>query len=220
MTTPEIDDLAGGEPLDLLQWLEANQRWLMIAAAVIVVGGGGWWVYAQSRMTKEINASKALFLAKQSLAAQNPALAQSDLQKLVARYGGTGSGAEAALLLAQLDYDQSKFQEGVAVLESASKSAPQPLESEIRALLGDGYLSMRNPKAAAQEYEKAADLTDRDMERANHRAQAARAYVIAGDTAKSQQIWGDLATDPKSSSVAAEAKIRLGELNVKPARKG
>lgn len=219
MTTPEIDEIAADEPLDLMQWLAHNRQWLTIAVSVIVVGVGGWWVYNQSRITKETNASKALTLAKQSIGAQNPALAISDLQKLVARYGGTGAGSEGALLLAQLDYDASKFQEGIAVLENAAKSAPQPMESEIRGLLGDGYLSLNNPAAAAKEFEKAADLTDREIDRASQRARAARAFAASGDSAKSRQLWSDLSTSTKNPSVAAEAKVRLGELNAKPANK-
>jgi predicted negative regulator of RcsB-dependent stress response len=219
MTTPEIDDLPG-EPLDFAQWIDSNKRWLTIAAAVVVVGGGGWWVYNQSRLTKEVNASKALFLAKQSLNAQNPALAQSDLQKLVSRYAGTGSGAEGAMLLAQLDFDQAKYQEGVTALESALKSAPQPIESSLRGLLGDGYASMNNLKAAAEQYEKAAELTDREIDRANQKARAARAYGAAGDSAKSRKLWTELSENTKNPSIAAEAKVRLGELTAKAAKKG
>ncbi len=220
MTTPEIKDLQDDEPVDLMQWLAHNRQWLTIAASVVVVGGGGWWIYNQSRITKEVNASKALSLAKQSIGAQNPALAKSDLEKLVARYGGTGAGSEGAMLLAQLSYDQNKYQEGITVLENATKSAPQPMESEIRALMGDGYLSLKNPTAAAKEYEKAADLTDHDLERANERARAARAYTTAGDSAKSRQIWTDLASNTKNPAVAAEAKVRVGELTAKPAKRG
>ena len=220
MTTPEINDPLGDEPMDLMQWLSHNRQWLTIAASVVVVGGGGWWVYNQSRITKEVNASKALILAKQSIGAQNPALAKSDLEKLVARYAGTGAGSEGAMLLAQLNYDQNRYQEGITVLENATKAAPQPMESEIRALLGDGYLSLKNPTAAAKEYEKAADLTDRDLERANQKARAARAYTTAGDSAKSRQMWTELASNTKNPSVAAEAKVRLGELTAKPAKKG
>lgn len=218
MPTPEIKELATDEPVDLMQWLFHNRQWLTIAASVIVVGGGGWWVYNQSRITKEINASKALSLAKQSIGAQNSALAQSDLQKLVARYGGTGSGSEGAMLLAQLNYDQNKYQEGITVLENATKSAPQPMESEIRGLMGDGYLALKNPAAAAKEYEKAADLTDRDLERSNQRARAARAYATAGDSAKSRQIWNDLVSSTKNPAVAAEARVRIGELTARPAK--
>ena len=220
MTTPEVNDPLADEPLDLIQWLSHNRQWLSIAASVVVIGGGGWWVYNQSRITKEVNASKALSLAKQSIGAQNPALAKSDLEKLVARYGGTGAGSEGAMLLAQLNYDENKYQEGITVLDNATKAAPQPMESEIRALLGDGYLSLKNAAAAAKEYEKAADLTDHDLERANQKARAARAYATAGDSAKSRQMWADLAANTKNPSVAAEAKVRLGELTAKPAKKG
>ena len=220
MPTPEIDDLTANEPLEFMEWLDSNRRWLTFAAAAVVVGGGGWWVYNQSRVTKEVNASKALLLAKQSIDAQNPALAKSDLEKLVARYGGTAAGSEGAMLLAQLDYDQSKFQEGITVLENASKSAPQPLESEIRGLLGDGYLSMKNPASAAKEYEKAAGLTDHEIERANQKARAARAYTTAGDTAKSRKLWDELSDNQKNPALAAEAKVRLGELTARTAKKG
>jgi predicted negative regulator of RcsB-dependent stress response len=220
MTTPEVNDLLADEPVDLMQWLSHNRQWLSIAASVVVVGGGGWWVYNQSRITKEVNASKALSLAKQSIGAQNPALAKSDLEKLVARYGGTGAGSEGAMLLAQLDFDQNKYQEGITVLDNATKAASQPMESELRALLGDGYLSMKNPAAAAKQYEKAADLTERDLERSNQKARAARAYAAAGDSAKSRQIWSELASNTKNPSVAAEAKVRLGELTAKPAKSG
>ena len=219
MTIPDLDDLALDEPADLKQWLDSNRRWLTIATAVVVVSVGGWWVYTESRMTKEVNASKALFLAKQSIGAQNTALAKSDLEKLVVRYDGTGSGSEGAMLLAQLNFGQAKFQEGITVLENALKSAPQPLESEIRSLLGDGYLSMKNPTAAAKEYEKAADLTDHDIDRGNQRARAARAYATAGDTAKSRELWTTLAENLKNPSIAAEAKVRLGELTTKVAKK-
>ena len=91
----------------------------MSNGVLVVVGGGGWWVYNQSRITKEVNAAKALSLAKQSIGAQNSALAQSDLQKLVARYGGTGAGSEGAMLLAQLDYDQNKYQANLGNDESS-----------------------------------------------------------------------------------------------------
>ena len=220
MTTPEIEDLTGDDPQDLMQWLDVNRRWLLIGAAIIVVGGGSWWVYTQSQMNKEVNASKALLLAQQSMAAGNPALAKSDLEKMVSRYSGTSPGAEAAMLLAQLDFDQGKFQEGITVLEKASGSAPQPMQVAIHGLIGDGYQSMKNPMTAAKEYEKAADLTDHEIECASQRARAARAYTVAGDSAKARQLWTDLRENTKNPSVASEARVRLGELNGKVEKKG
>jgi len=219
MTTPDIEELTADDPQDIMQWLTANSRWLTIATAIVVVGGAAYWIYGQSQRTKEINASKALLLAQQSMNSGNPALAKSDLEKMAARYSGTSAGSEGAMLLAQLDFDQAKFQEGIATLERAAKSAPQPLEAEIRSLMGDGYLSMRNPVAAAKEYERAAELTGHEMDRASQQARAARAYTVAADTAKARQLWEALSRNTKNLSVAAEAKVRLGELDAKPATK-
>jgi predicted negative regulator of RcsB-dependent stress response len=219
MTTPDIEELTADDPQDIMQWLTANSRWLTIASVVVVVAAASFWIYTQSQRTKEVNASKALLLAQQSMNAGNPGLAKSDLEKMTSRYLGTAAGSEAAMLLAQLNYDQAKFQEGVAVLERAAKAAPQPIEAEIRGLMGDGYLSMRNPVAAAKEYEHAADLTDHEMDRASQRARAARAYTVAADTAKARQLWESLSQNTKNLSVAAEARVRLGELSAKPATK-
>ena len=218
MTNPELTNLESDERLDLMEWFQATTRWISIGAAVVVVAGAGWWIYSQSKLRKEQNASQALFMAKQSMQAGNLVLAQSDLSKLVSRYKGTSSGSEGAMILAQIDYDQAKYQEGITVLESAAESAPGPMEVQMRSLIGDGYLSMKNAGSAAKEFEKAAELAGRDIERANQRARAARAYMAAGDTAKARQIWADLAADESIPSVAAEAKVRLGEMTARPAK--
>lgn len=218
MTNPELTNLEADEPIDLMEWVQANTRWIAIGAAVVLVAGGGWWFVAQSQVKKERNAAQALFNAKQSMQAGNLVLAQSDLSKLVARYKGTSSGTEGAMILALINFDQSKFQEGITVLESALDKAPEAMHSQIRNLVGDGYLGLKNAPLAAKEFEKAAELAPRDMERGAMRARAARAYMTAGDTAKARQIWAVLAVDQKNPSVAAEAKVRLGELTAMPAK--
>jgi hypothetical protein len=73
---------------------------------------------------------------------------------------------------------------------------------------------------AAKEYEAAAAATGMDNERAFERAKAARAYAAAGgDTATARRIWTELRDDPKTTSMATEARVRLGELEAKVASK-
>jgi predicted negative regulator of RcsB-dependent stress response len=218
MTNPQLNDL--DDEADLLEWIRANSRLIGIGAAIVVVVGGGWWVYTQSKIKKEQNAAQALFMAKQSMQAGNLVLAQSDLNKVVSRYGGTSAGAEGAMILAGIEYDQAKYQEGITVLENAAKGAPAPMEVQLRSLIGDGYMSMKNAPSAAKEFDRAADMANRVLEKATQRAKAARAYTVAGDTARARQIWSELATDEKNPVVAAEAKVRLGELTAKPAKVG
>jgi len=215
MTNPQLSDL--DDELDVMDWIRANTRWIGIGAVVVLVAGLGYWVYTQSKIRKEQNAAQALFMAKQSMAAGNLVLAQSDLTKLVNRYGGTAAGSEGAMILAGIEYDQAKYQEGITVLENAAKGAPGPMMVQLRTLIGDGYLSMKNAPSAAKEFERAADASTHELEKANQKAKAARAYMVGGDTAKARQIWSDLAADPKTPSVAAEAKVRLGELTAKAA---
>ena len=216
MTNPQLTDL--DDELDLMDWIRANSRWVGIGAAIVVVAAGGYWAYAKSKVLKEQNAAQALFMAKQSMGAGNLVLAQSDLTKLVNRYGGTAAGSEGAMILAAIQYDQAKYQEGITVLENAAKGAPAAMEVQLRSLIGDGYLSMKNAPTAAKEFERAAALSTHQLEKANQRAKAARAYMVAGDTAKARDIWAELATDEKTPTVAAEAKVRLGELVAKAAR--
>src|SRR5437773_829343 len=83
-------------------WFAANSRIAYIGAGVVAAAAIGAWFYLRSGEIKRQNAERSLNQAKQSLAAGNIALAQSDLQKVVGRYQGTVSGAQAAMLLAQI----------------------------------------------------------------------------------------------------------------------
>jgi tetratricopeptide (TPR) repeat protein len=217
MTNPQLTDI--DDEMDLMDWIRANSRWVTVGALIVVATAGGWLVYTKSKVRKETNAAQALFNAKQSMMAGNLVLAQSDLDRVASRYKGTAAGAEGAMLLAQMHFDQAKYQEGITVLEKAADGAPEPLEVQIRSLIGDGYLSMKNTTSAAREYQRAAELAG-GLEKASQRAKAARALMVGGDTATARQIWTELASDSKNPSVAAEAKVRLGELTAKVAKAG
>ncbi|MEW5917299.1 MAG: hypothetical protein AB1762_12880, partial [Gemmatimonadota bacterium] len=75
--------------------------------------------------------------------------------------------------------------------------------------------SGKNAEAGA-EFERAAAAARGDAERDSYRADAARAYTAAADTAKALAIWQALAAD-EQSPLSAEAKLRAGELSAKPA---
>jgi predicted negative regulator of RcsB-dependent stress response len=218
MTNTPLTDIE--DEMDLIDWFRANSRWVAIGAVVVLGTGAVWWGYTASKVKKERNAATELFKAKQSMYAGNLVLAQSDLDRVVSRFGGTGAGAEGAMLLAQMHFDQAKYQEGIATLEKAADGAPDAVQVQLRSLIGDGYLSMKNAASAAKEYERAAELSAYGLEKATQRAKAARAYMAVGDTAKARDLWAQLAADTKNPSVAAEAKVRLGELTARIAKTG
>lgn len=204
------------EGWSFFDWLQANNRVLTIGGAVVVVALLGAWFYQRSGELKRVNAERTLNAAKQSLAAGNGPLAQADLQKVATRYKGTAAGVQAAMILAQMQYDQGKFAEGIQVLEPFRDDAGTA-HGQVLALIGDGELASGKSAEAAQTYQRAADATEHVGERAVYRSKAARALMAAGKTAEALAVWERLVNDPDASLVHSEARIRIGELASKPA---
>jgi predicted negative regulator of RcsB-dependent stress response len=201
-------------------WIQANTRAITIAGALLAVGAAGYWFYVRSNDIKRLNAERGLNQAKQALSAGNAALAQTDLERVATRYKGTAPGAQAALVLAQVKYDQGKIDEGLKILEPyQTEGAAGPNLAPVWSLSGDGHLASGKAPEAASAYQKAADATKLPGERAMYLAKAARALMASGKSAEAKAIWERLATDPDAIMLKNEAEIRLGELTVQPAGK-
>jgi predicted negative regulator of RcsB-dependent stress response len=217
MTTPNVPPQKryGADDESLTEWLTLHKRgvtWAVIALAIVV---GGYWFYARSQSIKGQRAEAAYFQARQSGAAGDLPKAVSDLQKVVNRYQGTRAGAQAALSLAQALYDQKKYKEGVEALKKSEAKAPDEFKAAIHALQAAGYEELKDFVSGAQAYIAAAEATRFPSDKAEYRAAAARDYMAAGKTADARAIWTELAKD-ESSPAAAEARVRLGEVEAKP----
>ena len=224
-TTSKIDSQTSPDAADraqtFLDWTRINSRAITIGALTVAVAAGVYFFIARSRAIESENAAKALMNAKQSMSSGNLPLAQSDLQKVFSRYGSTSAGVEAAMLLAQIDFDAGKAQDGLNILQKARESrAASTTQSTLLSLEGDGYAQLHKLGDAAKKYEDGAAATNFETERAYLLAKAARTYGDAGDTTKARQIWERLVTDPKAKAVAGEARVRLGELSAQVAKKG
>ncbi|HVZ76701.1 MAG TPA: tetratricopeptide repeat protein, partial [Gemmatimonadaceae bacterium] len=106
----------------VIEWFQSHGRAVGIGAAVVVVAAAGYWFYNRSVELKNEHADRMLGTALQSVQAGNAALAQSDLQKVVDGYRDTYSGVQAALTLAELDYDTGKPADGIKVLEGMTSA--------------------------------------------------------------------------------------------------
>jgi tetratricopeptide (TPR) repeat protein len=214
-TRPALDDGADS----FLIWVQTHTRHIAIAAVIVVAFGLGGWLWRQSRVARERNASIDLLTAAQSLQTGNIALAQSDLEKLVARYEGTNAAAQAALELATIYYSQGQYDRGIAVLEQLAKSSDDGL---VKAMAENGIAAGHEGAGrfadAAGHYRRAADLTRLPDERDLYLANAARAYQGAGNRAEAIALWRRLVET--EGSQAAEARVRLGELSAEPAKQG
>ena len=212
---PQIDDRAD----TFFLWVQSHTRQVAIAGVVVAALGLGVWLWMQSRAARERNASIDLLGAAQTIQSGNIALAQSDLEKLVARYEGTNAAAQAAFELANIYYGQGQFDRGIAVLEQLARSSDDAL---VKAMaengVAAGYEGAGKFADAAGHYRTAADLTRLEDERDIYLASAARAYQAAGNAAEAVAIWRRLAES--DGPQAAEARVRLGELTAEPAKRG
>jgi predicted negative regulator of RcsB-dependent stress response len=217
MTTPNIPagKRYGADEESMTEWLMLHKRdvtWAVVGLAVIV---GGFWYYERSQSLKAQRAEAAYFQARQAVSGGNPAQGVSDLQKVVSRYEGTSAGTQAALTLAQAYYDQKKYKEGLDVLKKAESKASGDFKPSVYVLEAAGHEQLKDFVAAADDYKLAAQVTRFPFDKAEYRATAARDYMAAGRTAEAKAIWTELAKD-ESGPVAAEARVRLGELDAKP----
>jgi predicted negative regulator of RcsB-dependent stress response len=202
-----------------MAWMEFHARQIALALVVLVAVGIGAWLYMHMRQVRSETASAQLSTAEQALGAGNAALAQSDLEKLIKRYPNTRAGQEAVLLLAQVLYQKGSYTEGIAKLNELAGSDDRVLASGAESLLGAGYEELKKFAEAAEHYRSAASKTPYGTYRDDYLASAARAYTEAGKTDEARKIWEQLTADP-SSSVAAEARVRLGQLEATPVPKG
>jgi len=217
MTNPSIPTKRryGADEESLTEWVMLHKReatWAVVALALVVLG---YWYYERSEALKAQRGESAYFQARQSAAAGNLPLAVSDLQKVAARYEGTRAGAQASISLAQALYEQKKYKEGIAALKKAEAKAPSDFQPSIHVLQADGYEELKDFVAGAEQYKLAAKETSFPVDKAKYQAAAARDYMTAGKTEEAKAIWTELAKD-ETGPMAAEAKVRLGELLAKP----
>lgn len=197
----------------MLDWARANSSKISIGGIVVIAAAAVWLLWRASADKKEVRASQALAAAQSVVQSGNAALAQSDLQALLRRYGGTTASIQARMLLAQVHFGQGKFDEGLKELD-AIKSAG-PFAASVHGLRAAGLEQAGKPAEAAAEYERAAAAATTTLGRASYQADAARAYRAAGNLDAAKRLWDAMAADD-ANPLAGEARVRLGEINVKP----
>lgn len=201
------------------EWIALHKNALGIGAVALVVLIGGGWFYERSQGIKAERAEKAYYQGRQEAAAGNVALATSDLKKTADRYSGTRAGTQARIYLAQMDYDQKKFKEGIAELKTAEKGvgSSDDFAPSVHLLEANGYEELKDFVNAADQYRLAAEASRFPNDKSRYRAYQARALMTAGKRAEALAIWEDLAKD-ETGAFQLEAKLRIGELQAAAAK--
>jgi predicted negative regulator of RcsB-dependent stress response len=212
-TDPAVPVLEESTGETLMEWARANSSKISMAGLVVVAAAAIGLLWRASADKKQVRASQALAAAQSVVQSGNAALAQSDLQALLRRYGGTTAAIQARMLLAQVYFGQGKVAEGLKELDAVG--SPGPFAASLHSLRAAGLEQSGKPSEAAAEYELAASMAATDIGKASYQSDAARAYLAAGNADAAKKIWEAMAADD-TNPLAGEARVRLGEIKVKP----
>ena len=196
-----------------------RKREFAIGAVVVVVLVGGVLLWRLSSNQKNERALAALADATNTLYSGNRPLGETQLQAVADRYRDTAPGIEAAMVLAQTDFEEARWPDGLKVLDGIKGSgAIDNFKAAIDGLTAGGYADMKKYDDAVKSYQAAADESKYQSVKDLYLADAARVLQVAGKNDDAKKIWEEIASRPDSPSVA-EAKVRLGELSAAPAGK-
>ena len=198
-----------------MEWFALHTREAMWAAFALVVVAGGYWFYRTSQAAQARNASAALQDAEQAVNSGNLPLAQSDLEKLVRRYGDMQAGKVGIVLLAQVHYQKGEYQAGIDALKPLATANDLYFSASALSLTGAGLEQLHRYVEAADSYKAASAKATYETDKAVNLSSAARNLMLAGKVDAAKAIYHQLAADPQGTA-SAEARVRLGELEAKP----
>ena len=195
-----------------VEWIRAHRQLASWVGAILVVGAGLFvWTISTKRRTEEI-ASRDLQGARFAFENQNLPLAASELAKVVENYSGTNSAAEARILLANVRLLEKQPQQAVTVLKDFAPGAPEAYRAQAYGLLGAAYEDMGQPRQAGEAYENGSAAARLDFLKAQMLSDAGRAFTSAADTTRAVADYRRIVKEFANEGMAAEAKVRLGEL--------
>jgi predicted negative regulator of RcsB-dependent stress response len=204
---------------NVMDHLVTRKRELGIGAIVVVVLAGGLLLWRMSVNQKNDRAETALTMSTNALYAGNRPLAASELQQVADRYRDTAPGVEAAMVLAQLDFEDARWADGLKVLEAIQASSQiSNFKAPVDGLMAGAYADLKKYDDAIKHYQAASDESTYPSIKDVYQADAARIMGLAGKKDDAKKIWEALAAKTESPSVA-EAKVRLGELEAAAATK-
>lgn len=199
--------------------LITRKRELSIGAIVVLAVAGGFMLWRLSANQKNARAVAALTDATNTLYSGNRPLGETQLQAAADRYRDTAAGIEAAIVLAQSDFEEARWADGLKVLEAIRQSsAIANFKAPVDGLMAGGYADLKKYDDAVAHYQSAASEEPYQALKDLYLADAARVLEKAGKPADARKIWEDLSSRPESPEMM-EAKVRIGELDAAPATK-
>jgi tetratricopeptide (TPR) repeat protein len=198
--------------MQAVDYARRNARWVVAAVGVMVVALVAAIVIIQSRAKAEREAAIALLRIQALTENGQYAEALPQLESLSGKYGSTAAGREGRLSLGagQLAAGNAAAAEQAYRKALSAAGSDKLLEASSRHGLAGSLADQNKPAEAAEEYQKAAKVTDNPLA-AEDWLQAGLSYLRAGRRADAIRAFQEVVANYPRSSVVAEARIRLRE---------
>ena len=207
-----IDDVFVARAFEASTWASRNRQTLtvgLIAAAVALIGLL-WFLSYRSGQAER--AATELTRIRATVQSGNTALAITDLEKYVDSYGGTATGDEARLMLAQQYLLSGQSDKAVSTLEEIDANPADAEGAQASLTLAAAYESAKSTDRAEQLYLSISDKAPYLYMKQEALDNAARIRLAKNDPAGAAELY-QKAVDmtPESNPERDVFSLRLGE---------
>lgn len=209
MATREGTEPAGS----LMEWVDRNQKLLMLAGGAILIAGLAGWLVVSSAKRKELFASQQLGAARSIAESGDLPRAAGEFQRIAEGFRGTDGAQEAVIALNQVRLISGQQELAVVGLQEFLAAGPEPkFAAPASGLLGAALENTGKHAEAADAYAKASETATSPYLKAEYLMQSARAWMTAGQKDKAIAAYQSVVDTYAETAFLTEAKLRLAEL--------
>lgn len=170
-------------------WARDHGRTIVIATvvALVLVVFGLW--YRSNQAAVRDRAAAELSQVRATVQSGNTALAKQDLEAYVKRFGGTPSGEEARLMLAQAHLQSNEAPKAIEILEDMAGDVDSPLGYNAAMLLAAAHETAKKPEDAERVYLRMADGARFGFQKREALDKAARLRMEKGNAAGALELY-------------------------------
>ena len=186
------DDALLGRVYEASAWTKKNSRAVVIGLVVLVIAAFAAIYYVNYRGQVAERAAMELLEVRQTMATGDIPAGIAALESYVGRFGDTPSGAEARLLLAQLQLATGNAAQAAEAVRPVADSRDPLLSTSAGLLLAGALESSGQAEQAEQAYLRVAEDAEFEFQRREALEDAARIRVARGDRAGAVEIYDRL----------------------------
>lgn len=215
----DTEDRIMGRIATVTAWAEKNRQLATVAVLAILAIGAGGVIYLNYQADLAERASVRLDELRIMSQGASPEELRSQLATYIEQFGSTPQGDEARLLLAEMELQGGDADAAIRLIEPVVDPRDDPLGYNAAWMLAVAEEQRGDFEAAAEWYERLADVAPHEFQRRRARAARARLHLYAGEYGAAETIYADLVAsgDAAADEEAELYAVKLGEVRARAA---